>query len=237
MKRITDFLNECSKCELEPPVYNGCSDDDQYCVYIDNLYKGAVSAIMEVDSELKLPVVKTRFFEVKDIMIHADFPTPDTLTRIKQDYMTTKSESLKKDYTYLVMAKKCRDMQLYYFLEFSKYLQLDDCEVESLKLDFGLIQSEQGDEKNQKLDSEINTTDESVSVNSSDDADFIKGIRELAKYLRCGINKAEAISKSGVLKRRGVQFMVGNANYFSKKKMEEVLSKNPDLFKKEVHWH
>ena len=66
--------------------------------------------------------------------------------------------------------------------------------------------------------------------------ELIRGTRELAKFLRCGGNKANAIAKSGILRRAGVQFKIGNTKYYNKKKLTEALSTNPELFK-DLHWH
>ena len=219
MKRITDFLNECAKCELEQPTYNGFNDDDNYSSYLKRLYDGAVSALLENNVETMMSAIRTRYAEVEAGMAYADFPLPETLSRMKEDCKMTQIPSLKKECDYLEMARRCRAMQLYFFSEFSKYLQVDGSGVLDMKNHV-----------------ETSDSEESSKVDACGGEDLIRGIRELAKCLRCGLNKANAIVQSGVLKEAGVQFKMGNTNCFSKKKLEEVLSSNPDIFKK-VHWH
>ncbi len=218
MKRITDFLNECDRCELEQPTYNGFHDDDNYSSYLKRLYEGAVSALLENNVETMMSAIKTRYAEVDAGMGYADFPPPETLLRMKEDCKISHTASLKKDCDYLEMARRCRDMQLYFFSEFSKYLQVDGNGGLDLKTHV-----------------EISVSEESSKVDARSE-DLIRGTRGLAKYLRCGGNKANAIVRSGVLKEAGVQFKMGNTNCFNKKKLEEVLSSDPDIFKK-VHWH
>jgi len=218
MRRITDFLNECDRCELEQPTYNGFQDEENYSLYIKKLYEGAVSALLERNGETMMSAIRTRYAEVEVGMEHADFPSPETLVRMKEDYKITHTASLRKECDYLGMARRCRDMQLYFFSEFSKYIQVDSC-----------------DGHDQETYEETSVGEESPKVDTHDE-DLIRGIRELAKFLRCGVNKANAIVKNGVLKEVGVQFKIGNTNCFNKKKLEEVLSSNPDIFKK-VHWH
>ena len=219
MKRISDFLNECAKCELEQPTYNGFHDDDNYSSYLKKMYEGAVSALLENNVETMMSAIRTRYAEVETGMEYADFPPPETLLRMKEDCKISHTESLKKECDYLEMARRCRDMQLYFFSEFSKYLQVDGRG--------GL---------DMKTRVETSDSEESSKVDARGGEDLIRGIRELAKYLRCGGNKANAIVQSGVLKEAGVQFKMGNTNCFSKKKLEEVLSSNPYIFKN-VHWH
>lgn len=66
--------------------------------------------------------------------------------------------------------------------------------------------------------------------------EYIKGVRELAIFLQCGNNKANAIAKSGVLVAEKVQFKFGRAYYFDRVKLKDVLTLKPNIFK-DVHWH
>ena len=114
--------------------------------------------------------------------------------------------------SFLMMAKKYCDVQMCFFSELQK--QLNQVQV-------------------------LNTTNpviEAEEIAMADDVELIRGTRELAKFLRCGGNRANAIAKSGILKRAGIQFKMGNTNCYIKKKLTEALSSNPDLFK-DLHWH
>ena len=114
--------------------------------------------------------------------------------------------------SFLMMAKRYCDVQMFFFSELQK--QLSQVQV-------------------------LNTTNpvsEAEEIAMTGDVELIRGTRELAKFLRCGGNRANAIAKSGILKRAGIQFKMGNTNCYIKKKLTEALSSNPDLFK-DLHWH
>ena len=53
MKRITDFLAECGKCNLNQPLYNGYSDSNPYWEYITGLYDNAVASLIEIGIDRK----------------------------------------------------------------------------------------------------------------------------------------------------------------------------------------
>ncbi len=115
---------------------------------------------------------------------------------------------------FLSMAKNYCDVQLLFFSELKKHLQLTSIQVPITAPPIA--------------DAEV--------ISSIGDEELIRGTRELAKFLRCGGNRANAIAKSGILKRAGVQFKIGNTNCYIKRKLTEALSTNPDLFK-DLHWH
>lgn len=116
--------------------------------------------------------------------------------------------------SFLSMAKNYCDVQMLFFSELKKYLQLTSIQVPITAPPIA--------------DAEV--------ISSTGDKELIRGTRELAKFLRCGGNRANAIAKSGILKRAGVQFKMGNTNCYIKRKLTEALSTNPDLFK-DLHWH
>ena len=116
--------------------------------------------------------------------------------------------------SFLSMAKNYCDVQMLFFSELKKHLQLTTIQTP--------------DTTPPIIEAEV--------IVPTNDKELIKGTRELAKFLQCGGNRANAIAKSGILKRAGVQFKMGNTNYYSKKKLTEALSSNPDLFK-DLHWH
>lgn len=112
--------------------------------------------------------------------------------------------------SFLSMAKNYCDVQILFFSELKKHLQLAPIQA--------------------------NPIVEAMEIAPTGDEELIRGTRELAKFLRCGGNRANAIAKSGILKRAGIQFKMGNTNCYIKKKLTEALSSNPDLFK-DLHWH
>ena len=116
--------------------------------------------------------------------------------------------------SFLSMAKNYCDVQLLFYSELKKHLQLTPIQVPIT----------------------ANPIVEAAEITPTGDEELIRGTRELAKFLRCGGNRANAIAKSGILKRAGIQFKMGNTNYYNKRKLSEALSTNPDLFK-DLHWH
>lgn len=117
---------------------------------------------------------------------------------------------------FLMMAKNYCDVQILFFSELQKQLN-----------QIPLVNA-------------VNPIADTVDIESlpayNSDAELIRGTRELAKFLRCGCNRVCAINKSGILKRAGIQFRLGNTICYNKKKLTETLSSNPELFK-DLHWH
>lgn len=116
--------------------------------------------------------------------------------------------------SFLSMAKNYCDVQMLFFSELKKHLQLVPIQVPNT----------------------ANPIVEAAEITPTGDEELIRGTRKLAKFLGCGGNRANAIAKSGILKRAGIQFKMGNTNYYIKRKLTEALSSNPDLFK-DLHWH
>ena len=116
--------------------------------------------------------------------------------------------------SFLSMAKNYCDVQMLFYSELKKYLQLSPIQISNTAPPVA--------------DAEV--------ISSTGDEELIRGTRGLATFIHCGINRANAIAKSGILKRAGVQFKIGNTKYYNRKKLTEALSTNPDLFK-DLHWH
>ncbi len=118
--------------------------------------------------------------------------------------------------SFLLMAKNYCEVQICFFSELQKWLnhvQLTNA-----------------------TNSITNTEHIDATAANTSDKELIRGTRELAKFLQCGCNRVCAINKSGILKREGIQFKLGNTYCYNKKKLTEVLSANPDLFA-DLHWH
>jgi len=213
MKRITDFLTECRTCVLTQPQYNGYTDEDAYWNHINSLYDAAISALIEHEISDKEIILKA-IAESKQRQDYFDFPSDVCIERIQLDYESYHNLSLLDDYRYLTMAKKCISYQHYFLGEFEKYFLTDEVSV-------GVEQPIQ---------------EESTITDVQSDGEVIRGIRNLAAYLKCGVNKAHVIARSEILKKEGVQFKMGKTNSFNKEKLKEVLSANPDIFK-DLHWH
>lgn len=204
MKRITDFLAECGKCNLNQPLYNGYSDSYPYWEYITGLYDNAVASLIEIEIGIdRKEILYKRILEVKNS--YFDFPTNECIERLKLDYEATLNKEILNDYNYLQMAKQCVGYQRYYLNEFEKYFK-DNIE-----------------DKEEHVEKQTDIKEESKSLK-------VEGIRGLAEYLGCGVNTAQKICNSGILKQNNIQYSVGRKYVFNCEKLNEFLSKNPDAF-------
>lgn len=57
----------------------------------------------------------------------------------------------------------------------------------------------------------------------------ISGVQGLADYLGCGKSMAFSIIKDGVLKKEGIQYMVGKCWKFNRQKLDEHLKMHPEM--------
>ncbi len=58
--------------------------------------------------------------------------------------------------------------------------------------------------------------------------DVLIGVRELAKYLHCGADKALDIVASKILQKEGVAYRVGKTNQFNRKKLDAFKTAHPE---------
>lgn len=63
----------------------------------------------------------------------------------------------------------------------------------------------------------------------TDPVKVISGIKGLAKFLGCGLTKANEIVQGGVLKDAGIQYMVGNCWKFNAEKLSKYLTEHPEV--------
>lgn len=61
---------------------------------------------------------------------------------------------------------------------------------------------------------------------------IIKGVRGLAEFLGCGVNKAQQIMNSGVLLSEKTTYKVGNTWITNREKLTVLLEENPKIFEK-----
>lgn len=74
---------------------------------------------------------------------------------------------------------------------------------------------------------QISTTD---NLTENAKPKHIAGVRGLAEYLGCGINKAQEIIKNGVLFEDKIQYKAGRKWLFNVRKLDSFLEKNPRAF-------
>lgn len=75
------------------------------------------------------------------------------------------------------------------------------------------------------------TIPKSQNIHSRNDGP-IKGIRGLALYLGCGVNKAQQIMNSGVLIEEKIAYKTGHTWLMNREKLTVLLEANPRIFEK-----
>lgn len=85
-------------------------------------------------------------------------------------------------------------------------------------------------------DVNVEGTQERPKCSEEGSTNVLAGIYGLAKHLGCGINKAQDICNSGILKNQGIQYAVGKKWLFNKSKLEAYLSDNPEVFARVRRW-
>lgn len=215
MKRINDFLNELGKADWESPFFNGIDlRNSGCCLYeelVEGLYQDAVSAMLEV-SNVDKKTLGLRFNDLLDkIKVYYE------LAKGGKDYREGKENAndpqLKEQYELLFQMTRCLEVKFKYIQMFEKYIVdppskngIEDCIEESM----------------------IPNIQDSCNHQNTE-YKTLKGIKGLANHLGCGINKAQEISNSGILKTEGVQYSLGRNWFFNIEKLDDYLSRNPEV--------
>lgn len=77
----------------------------------------------------------------------------------------------------------------------------------------------------------VSATPKEHSPQSGNDR-VVKGIRGLAKYLGCGVNKAQQIMNSGVLVESKIAYKIGKTWLINREKLTLFLEDNPMILEK-----
>lgn len=77
----------------------------------------------------------------------------------------------------------------------------------------------------------VTATPKEHSPQSGNDR-VVKGIRGLAKYLGCGVNKAQQIMNSGVLVESKIAYKIGKTWLINREKLTLFLEDNPMILEK-----
>ena len=59
--------------------------------------------------------------------------------------------------------------------------------------------------------------------------ELIKGVSGLAKFLDCGMTKAQSIMNSGILQEKGIAYRAGNRWRFNKTLLSRLLEQEPEI--------
>lgn len=72
---------------------------------------------------------------------------------------------------------------------------------------------------------------ETDKVRKEEEREIIQGVKGLAKYLGCGINKAQDILNSGLLQSMEIAYRAGSRWIINATRLDEAISEGPNLLK------
>ena len=218
MDDIVRFFDELTKSNRTDNVpfhqrkYNGVVVTESELSYekkISSLYFAAVGHLLSLPTE-SMGIVCTLVDEVGDCQGCFDVPSDETLCSLMHDYKQSnhRVRTLKEDYDYLCFVRGCMRIQMCFLQKFKKLLQT---KLKGVEEEGGV-----GD-------------NEMMIAETLSDNKVIKGVKGLATHLKIGVTKAQNVLNSKVLQNNGVAYRVGNSWNINAKKLDELLSNNPNL--------
>ncbi len=209
MSKIADLLAELSRNDDRQPCYNGVRLEETEIAYqriLDKLYNDAVVELLSSSFDKDLLI--KRLGEIQDSQSCFYCPSKEGIQGRRDEEKQSKSDSLKQETDYLEFMMNCVVLQRHYLNRFREYLSDNHIQeaAEPEPTESSLKSKEKGKEE---------------------DANIIKGVEGLAKYLGCGKTKAQEILNSGVLKRLKIAYQTGNRWRVKKDKLDELLNNNP----------
>ena len=219
MEAIKALLNELRRCEIVNDYKTNFSYNDICLDEASISFQKRLHSLYE-DALVEIPFLST---EAKDGFINIidryaesqllfDVPNESVLESMNREIEAgNTNESLRRERDFVKMICDCVSLQKYYLNEFADAIGYT---------------------------SKDNSTTISVEVKeqvSTSDANLIKGVRGLAKFLGCGINTAQNIINSEILSKKKIQYRAGKSWRFRKDKLTELLEKEPEIFKK-IGW-
>ena len=219
MDIITLFLNEMRRSDwhdnvpFEQRKYNDVCVQESAQAYSNKvapLYSDAVVALVKVPPE-KYDILLSLIDEVVECQKNFLIPSDETLDAIMLDYNQSNHQvhSLKEDYDYLSFVSDCMKIQKDFLENFkNKFPNIHTNKRETTE-----------DEKKEKTSP--------IKQNEP-----IKGVKGLASYLDIGTTKAQDILNCEILQKKGVAYRVGKQWHINPIKLNELLSKEPDILYK-----
>lgn len=209
MSKIADLLAELSRNDDRQPCYNGVRLEETEIAYqriLDKLYNDAVVELLSSSFDKDLLI--KRLGEIQDSQSCFYCPSKEEIQGRRDEEKQSKSDSLKQETDYLEFMMNCVVLQRHYLNRFREYFSDNHIQeaAEPEPTESSLKSKEKGKEE---------------------DANIIKGVEGLAKYLGCGKTKAQEILNSGVLKRLKIAYQTGNRWRVKKDKLDELLNNNP----------
>ena len=209
MSKIADLLAELSRNDDRQPCYNGVRLEETEIAYqriLDKLYNDAVVELLSSSFDKDLLI--KRLGEIQDSQSCFYCPSKEEIQGRRDEEKQSKSDSLRQETDYLEFMMNCVVLQRHYLNRFREYLSDNHIQeaAEPEPTESSLKSKEKGKEE---------------------DANIIKGVEGLAKFLGCGKTKAQDILNKEILQKAGVAIRAGKGWRFNKEKLEEFLRNNP----------
>lgn len=216
MEAIKALLGELRRCEIlndykDVFSYNGITLEESSVAFqkrLHRLYEDSLVEIPLLSQDAKYGFANT-IDKYRESQTYFDVPDESVLESMNREIEAGNTNvSLKKERDFVKMICECVSLQKYYLNEFAAAIGYT---------------------------SEDNSTTISVEVKeqvSTSDANLIKGVRGLAKFLGCGVNTAQNIVSSEILLKRKIQYNAGDGWRFRKDKLTDLLEKEPEILKK-----
>ncbi len=214
MEAIKALLNELRRCEIINDYkvnfsYNDITLEETSMAFqkrLHRLYEDALLEIPFLSTEAKEGFVNIidRYAESQRLF---DVPDETILVSMNREIEAgNTNKSLRQERDFVKMICDCVSLQKYYLNEFAAAI--------------GYTSTEQV----------VTATDETpVEETSIGNDNIISGVRGLAARLSCSIGTAQKIVNCGILKQRGIQYMVADNWKFDNKKLTKLLQEEPEI--------
>ena len=214
MEAIKALLNELRRCEIINDYkvnfsYNGITLEESSVAFqrrLHRLYEDALVDIPLLAQESKdvFGDIIERYAESQQLF---DVPDESVLESMNREIeLGNTNTNLRQERDFVKMICECVSLQKYYLNEFAA--AIDYTSTEQV----------------------VTATDETpVEETSIGNDNIISGVRGLATRLSCSIATAQKIVNCGILKQRGIQYMVADNWKFDNKKLTKLLQEEPEI--------
>lgn len=215
---IYDYIKELERCDidgasncLEEKSYNGITyaeSVESYTKKLKELFNVFKQDCLTLNND-RISIILNDVNKLKNT--YYDIPDKITINSMKSDFEKHYNQSLKNDIRFAEFLLEMVAIQKYYINETIKWLS-----------NFTIT------------DTPKVITEESPQESKQNEAttpNVIKGVKGLAEYLNIGKTLAQSIINSKLLMENKAQYRAGRIWLFSKQKLDELLSKKPEILK------
>ena len=216
MEAIKALLGELRRCEIindykEVFSYNGITLEESSVAFqkrLHRLYEDSLVEIPLLSQDAKDGFANT-IDKYRESQTYFDVPDESVLESMNREIEAGNTNaSLKKERDFVKMICECVSLQKYYLNEFAAAI--------------GYTPTGSSTTISVEVKEQVSTSD----------ANLIKGVRGLAKFLGCGVNTAQNIVSSEILLKSKIQYNAGDGWRFRKDKLTDLLEKEPEILKK-----